>query len=209
MGLANLAAAKAALSLDDDNDADEVKIARLQELDEAVSRTFELKTGRRFGGTATPETRTVDGDGTGLLVLPTPVRSVSAVSITGTSPLALVVGDGSLASHQVALALPTVNGEWRALRRLDGGTFPWPAYGWSRMAITAVWADAAPGGSVPIEVTEAVTFVLIDQYRLEESSPAGEIGPEGMTIRPRNPWNFELVKTAIAKYQTALPAPVF
>lgn len=207
MGYADLATA-AINVLPEGTEPDDALMDRLAAIDDEISRTIDLKCGRSFGGTAVEETRAVEPSGDVLLYLPTPIRSISAVAITGTIPETLVVGDGTSTTHQVTRAVATVNGEWRALRRIDGATFPFPGLGWQQVEVTAVWADTAPGGTVPSEIVAAATFIVADEWRLRQSSPSGEIGPDGMTVRPRNPWKFTLVEEAIAKWRVA-KVPVF
>lgn len=193
----DLALAKQQLSLSDDNPDDADDITLLGAIDAEISRTFELKTGREagFGGTASDEARTIDGAAGGrsdVLSLPTPVRSVSGVAITGSYSETLDPGDWIL-WH--------VNqwGEAMAIKRVDYGAFP-RRNGIDRVTVTGVWSDAAPGDSVPDAITDAVTFVTVETFRQRKSSPTGEIGPEGFTIRPRNPWNFVTVQETIRRY---------
>lgn len=194
----DLTSAKVQLNLSDAVDGDDADIAYLSEIDTEVSRTFELKTGRIFGGTATATAKTVDGSPSvsDVLMLPVPVRSVTSVAIVG--DLA-----ETLTSADYVLWMPTRDtGDYMALRRIDGGRWPRKS-GINRVTITAVWSDTAAGGSVPQEVIDAVTFIAVETFRQRKSSPTGEIGADGFTFRPRNPWNFENVKEAINRYKVA------
>lgn len=200
----DLARAKLELSLSDAVDADDDDITLLGEIDEEMSRLFELKTGRIWGGTATPAAKTVDGPAAGysdILMLPVPVRSVTTVAITGDSP-------ETLASDDWVLWQQTREGDYHAIKRIDGGWFP-RRNGKDRVTVTGVWSDTASGATVPAEIAAACTFVVVETFRQKKSSPSGEVGPDGMTIRPRNPWNFEQVKESIAKYKAAKPRVSF
>jgi hypothetical protein len=195
VGYANLTDAAIDLGLSDSAD-----IRRLQQLDEEISRLIELKTGRIFGGEAGATPRVVSlpvSPWQTVLLLPTAIRSVTSVVITGDAA-------ETVASTGYVLDLGTeLTGDYHALRRIDGSA--WPVNdGRSTLTITGQWANTAPGGAVPPEIVAAATFLVTEEWRLRQSSPAGEIGPDGMTIRPRNPWNFEIVKTALDHYGAAL-----
>lgn len=199
MGYSDLDRAMIDIGLDV-NDADDAeKIARLAQLDDEISRTLDLKLGRTFGGSsAGTEARAVPGPlATGELVLslPEPIRSVTSVVITG-SPSETLDSDDYVLWHQ------TRRGDAHALRRVDGRSWPLRD-GESVITVTGQWSDLSPGGAVPDEIVAAATFLVVEEWRLRQSSPAGEIGPDGMTVRPRNPWGFEIVKTAIAHYSAA------
>jgi len=199
-GYTDLASAKVQLNLSDAVDGDDADIAYLSEIDIEVSRTFELKTGRIFGGSASATAKTVDGSElrSDVLMLPVPVRSVTSVAIIG--DLA-----ETLTSNDYVLWMPTRDtGDYFALRRIDGGWWPRKS-GINRVTITAVWSDTAAGGSVPQEIIDAATFVCVETFRQRKSSPTGEIGADGFTFRPRNPWNFENVKETINRYKVARP----
>jgi hypothetical protein len=85
--------------------------------------------------------------------------------------------------------------------RLDGWShgLRLPGYGYNTVLVTASWEDTT-AEEVPPEIREAATFIVIDEWRLREMSPAGEIGPPGLATFLRNAWDFTLVKTAIKKH---------
>lgn len=207
---ADLDAAKVQLDLSDDEPDDAADIALLVGIASEVSRTLELKTGRSWGGTATPTARTIDGvigRYTDILLLPEAVRSITGVAIVGYNPATLTQSVAYGDNGQWIPWNTTANGDILALRRVDG--LRWPAgNGIDRVTVTGVWSDATTGQAVPQEIVDAATFVTVETFRQRKSSPSGEIGPDGMTIRPRNPWGFETVKEAI-KHNSALPAVVF
>lgn len=208
-GYADLDAAKAQLELSDDDAGDEAAIAFLEALDEEIAALFDRKVSPTavsplFGGTAAAAARVVVGPpvaGQPILPLPVGLRSVTAVAITGGVAEALDAAD-------YVLWLPSQNGGYAALRRIDGGY--WPARdGRSTITVTGVWMDTAAGGSVPALVQSCCTFALVEEYRLRTSSPAGQIGSDGLAIRPRNPWKFTVCVEAVAAYKTALPVASF
>lgn len=186
---ADLEKAQRELGLDPTNAAHADDLLMLQAIDEEISRVWDEKA----GWTALAATRTFIPlyDRAGHLILPTPVRSVSAVAITGDAAETLAVGDW-------VLTTVTAGGVAYGLERLDGGGWPVDTRR-SSVAITADWTDTVPT-DVPAAVTDAVTFVTIETYRQRKTAPTGEIGPDGFTIRPRNPWAFEVVKQALTTY---------
>jgi hypothetical protein len=205
VGYCDLHIAMHDIGLDESSADDADKIGRLAVLDDEIARLIDIKTGRTFGGTAAAVARVVQlpvSWGNDLLLLPFPIRSVSSVVITGDAA-------ETIASTGYALTFGTeLTGDYHAIRRIDGSGWPFND-GRSTLTITGQWSHDAPGGAVPDEIVAAATFLVVEEWRLRESSPAGEIGPDGMTIRPRNPWVFEIVKTAIDHYGAARSMATF
>jgi len=204
VGYANLDAAMHDIGLSDTSADDADAIGRLAQLDDEIARMIDLKTGRTFGGTAADADRVIllpRSYGNRMLVLPFPIRAVTSVVVTGDAARVYATTD-------YTLALPTeLTGDYHGLWLLES---TWPANdGRSTLTITGEWSDHAPGGAVPDEIIAAATFLVVEEWRLRQSSPAGEIGPDGMTIMPRNPWRFEVVKTAIDHYGAALSMASF
>jgi hypothetical protein len=175
------------------------QIGRLAQLDDEIATLIDLKCGRSFGGTVTAAARVVNlppSWGNAVLVLPFSVRAITSIVITGDYAETLDPTD-------YVLTFGTeLTGDYHGIRRVDG--YAWPANtGRSVLTITGDWSNAA-SGDVPDAIVAAATFLVVEEWRLRASSPAGEIGPDGMTVRPRNPWNFEIVRTALAHYGAAL-----
>jgi hypothetical protein len=200
VGYANLSAAATDLGISDASDT-----ARLQTLDDEIARLIDLKTGRTFGGTAADVARVVRlpvSYGHDTLVLPFPIRSVASIVITGDAARTYTTTD-------YALAMPTeLTGDYHAIRLINSSAWPYNN-GRSTLTITGKWSADAPGGAVPSEIVAAATVLVTEEWRLRQSSPAGEIGPDGMMTRARNPWDFEIVKTAIDHYGAALSMASF
>lgn len=187
---------------------DDAAMARLEQINDAMSTVFDQKVlggnvapvgGALFGGTAAASARVIPGGtvaGEAILTLSMPVRSVSSVVITGDWA-------ETVAASEYVLVYPTLNGSYLGIRRIAGGGWP-PNNGRSTITVTGLWGDSPMGGDVPDIVVEALNFVVMEQYRLEIASPGEEIGPDGVSVKPRNPWNFELVKEAIARYRVPL-----
>ena len=199
MGYADLDSAIAQLGLSETDTDHNLLIGRLAQVDDEVSRMIDLKTGRSFGGTASAVARQIPlphSSGNRILTLPYAVRSVSAIALAG--PWV-----ETLTSVDWALCMGTeLTGDYHAIERIDHGTWPPRGYG-QTCTITGNWSDQSDGADVPDEIIAAATFLVCDEWRLRESSPSGEIGADGLTIRPRNPWNFQIVKLAIDRYSVA------
>lgn len=201
MGYANLEAAAQdlGLSFDDPNHANE--LARLAEIDDTVAAQIDQRFGRSFGGVAVESTRFVplpSRPGFTWLSLPRAIRSVSAIDIAGDYAATLALTDWVLAN-------PTEqSGDYHAVQRIDGGTWPSGVDGRSTVAITGLWSDQADGETVPDLVQAAATFIVVEEYKLRRSNENGEIGlSDGMTVRARNPWKFQVVQDAQAAYGAA------
>lgn len=201
-GYADLTAVKAQLGLDDDDADHATDIALLASCNTAVSRAFEQKAGYDVsrspiwgdGVTADEVTETIynpetDGE---LLYLPRPCRSISEIRVLG--DYAETITSAQWKRWHVGR-----NGDSSVVKRIDG--YVWPVGdGNTYIEVDAVWSDGPVGETVPDLVTEAVNFLVVDEYLMRKSSPAGELGPEGLTFRQRNPWGFELVKQALAAH---------
>lgn len=200
----DLVRAKLELGLSDAVDGDDDDITLLGEIDVEISRLFELKCGRVWGGSGSATAKTVDGAAAGwsdVLMLPVPARSITSVAIVGDAAETLTTDDW-------VAWLGTREGDYKAVKRIDGGVFP-RRNGIDRVTVTAVWSDVASGATLPAEIQDACTFVVVETFRQRKSSPSGELGPDGLTIRPRNPWNYQNVIEAIDKYKAARPRVSF
>lgn len=190
-GYADLADVKSQLRISDVDEDDAIDVARLEKLNESLSQVFDSKVGRTWGAGG-PVTRTIEG-GYLTIVLPTPVVSVSEISTGGTW------NGFTWAGEEV---WPV--GSWMLSNRDSRGNFH-QIKGASRLfygpvRVTGVWADD-PGGDVPADVRDALTWLVVHHYREETASPAGQIGPDGMIVQTRNPWTFERVKEPIEKHR--------
>lgn len=199
VGYADLDAATVQLGLSATDPDHNALIGRLAQVDDEVSRLIDLKTGRSFGGNAGSLARQVPpppSPWNRILSLPFAVRSVTAIELAGPVVETLAPGDW-------ALCIGTeLTGDYHGIERIDGGVWPVAGYG-QIVTVTGLWSDQADGQPVPPEIVAAATFLACDEWRLRESSPSGEIGADGLTIRPRNPWNYQIVKLAIDRYRVA------
>lgn len=182
------------LKLDPGNPEHAEQIERVERLENGIAAVIEEKTGRVFGLTPLPETRVVIGSARSpRLVLHAGVRSVETVEVDGTWDGAAWQDGTVLEPDTWVLAAVDRDGVAWAMDRIDGGGWP------TSVRITAVWGDQEVE-AIPDDIREAATFLTVDEYRTREGSPTGVAGPDGMVVHTRNPWTFELVRTAIARH---------
>jgi hypothetical protein len=182
--------------LDPEDPEHEGDILRVERLENGLCLAFDQKVGHSFGVDPLPETRVVQGLGTDLLALGYPgARAIASIAVGGR-------WDG-VSWLDETLLLPTDWMRMRAERDGEGSVVTirlmdgiWTG----SVRVTAVWADQTLK-EVPDDVREALTWLTVEEYRTRNASPAGFIGPEGLMIPTRNPWNFQLVKSAIAHHR--------
>src|SRR4029434_3979976 len=172
MAYCDLDAAMRQLDLDPANPDDADDITFLAGIDEEISRTIELKTGRKWGGTATPTERAINHIISGysnVLLLHTRVRAVPSVAIVGDNPETLPATDFKpwmVSGAGDAFALLHTTGTWPLQNGVD------------QVTVTAVWSDEASGEPAPGEIIDAATFVAVETFRQRKASPTGESGPD-------------------------------
>ena len=187
---ADRASVLTALKLDEGNASHTAAIARVEQLENGIAATIDSKTGRTFGTAPVADERTVTGAGrSSRLILQSGVTSVTAVEEFGTWDGVDWANPTVLTSDEYALALVQPDGLAWALDRVDGTA-------WGLTRVTALWGDQG-AETVPVDIQQAANFLTVDEYRMRTSSPAGEIGPEGLVVPVRNPWNYTMVKAAI------------
>ncbi|MDQ3095116.1 MAG: hypothetical protein M3Q82_04020 [Actinomycetota bacterium] len=177
-------------------DADE----RLSALNTALSLAFDAATGRTFGtGPLANAQRVVSTRGnSAILVLPSPVRSVSAVVIAPTwGGTAWTLGT-TLAATNFTPIYPNTKGEYYALRSHVG------AYWSDPTLVTAQWADTDADATVPDDVRYVVNYLVAERFKVENAGPAGFSGPDGATIPIRDALKDPLVRLVIDTYSAPL-----
>lgn len=194
--------------LDRDPDAAEhaAVLARAAELSEALSRLFDAACGRTG---AAAETRTVEAPvaysrplgwpfgavAFSTLVLPAPVLAVTAVAESGTWDGSAWSGELAVDAADYRLVLGDAAGGFRGIERLGGG--------WAGpVRVTGTWLDAA-WDDPPADVVEALTFLVVREFREDAQGPGGTVGPEGLPVPSRNPWRYERVKAAVRRHRVA------
>lgn len=166
-------------------------IGQLERIENALADAFDRRVGRTWGIDPVPSSRTiVNGCSTDVVVLARPARSIVSVAHGGTF-------NGS------GWADETVETTWHerygsndliyGIERVDGS---WP----NRVRVNAIWADDS-SETVPADVSFALTWLTIRQYRKVTASPMEVVGPEGFTVPTPDAWNDATVKTIIDKYR--------
>jgi hypothetical protein len=178
----------AELELSEGNPDDAAKIAHVEQLELGRAAWLDGQLGYAFGTAAAETTRTIylNGIVRPVVLLPEPgLRSISAITVDGTA----------VASTAYRLTYVRPNGIARGLYRSDGG-------GWyGDVTITGVWGDAAGGVTVPADVVDAMTRLVIQEVRREELGPVDQAGPDGMIARPRNPYADPMVDDVVRRYR--------
>jgi hypothetical protein len=206
MRYADEAAVFAQLKLDPVAEGDAAAIARVVALEEGLALTLDEKLGTSFGVAPVAETRTVaappsrglyewtSSSDASRLILTTPVRSITGIETGGSWNGTAWINGATMTVDQYRLTHRDRYGLYYAIESVFGS--------WNGVVrITGVWADQ-PTAAVPADVREAMTFVTAETYRMQHASPADEIGPDGLAVRPRNPWAYEQVKGVVSRYQT-------
>ncbi len=174
--------------------------SRLERLESGLCDTFDHKVGRSFGVAPVAQTRTVSLSVTWSsmasprIILETPIRSVTSITVDGTWNGTAWTGGTVLAADDYLLT----NEVDSLFYGIDLGVYGWS----SRIRVSGVWGDQSILG-IPDDVREALTFITVDEWRTRNASPAGEIGPDGLMVRARNPRRFELVTQAIERHHVA------
>lgn len=201
MGYADLDAVRTMLGLAEADIAPGTpERARLDALDGLVSAVFAERVGRSWGGAApVAETRAVDARGASpVLILPAPGLRSYVSAYVDPAP----TGTGWTGGAPVADVEPIwadARGAWQALRRRDG--WAWRgAYG--VVLVTGVW-DSLADGAAPADVVEAVSWIVAEERKQEKASPESQIGPDGLSIPTRNPWDYPRVTNVVDRYRVA------
>ena len=125
--------------------------------------------------------------------LTTGVRNVTDVKVNGTWDGTEWVDGDVLDAEDYRLVFRDLDGWYHGILL--------PASGYTTVLVTGDWEDGWSADEVPASIRNAVNFILIDEFRLMEQSPAGEIGPQGLATFLRNPWNFDRVQKAIKHHK--------
>jgi hypothetical protein len=190
--------------------------AGLVRLENALCDVFDHKVGTSFGTTPVAETRTVavglmesyvypfpglggvplvdyrNGFNSPRLVLSVPLRSLTSIVTGGEWDGSAWVDGETLATSDYILTNRTEQGYY-GIDRING---TWAG----SIRITGIWGDQVTA-TVPDDVSQVLTELTVKEWHRRHASPAGEIGPSGLTITPGNPWNLEYVKAVIDKYR--------
>lgn len=175
------------LQIDPNTDIDAVE--RVIRLENALVEAFNHKVGHSFGKDATPQTRTIKGRNSSMLILHSGVVSIVAVTVDGKWDGFDYTGVKEVDPENWVLAFITHDGIAYGLHR-DNADWTGPVH------VTAVWADQG-ADDVPEDVKNALTVLTVKEYRRSTSSPTDQIGPDGLMVSAPSGWSDPTVKEAI------------
>jgi len=183
---------------------------RLTLIQGAVTAALEETCGRTWGSPVTDTSRLMWAGPGGPLLLDRPARSVTSIRTGGTvSGSTMTGGTTTLATDLVDLittddglvyAIGTTgfqlgSGWWGTTYRTDtyrhGVGFP--------VVVTGDFADTDDDTAIPADVAYAATFLIVERLKVENASPAGFLGPEGV-VPLRDAWKDPMVKGVIERY---------
>lgn len=170
-------------------------VERVTRLENALADAFDEKTGRSFGVAPVAEARMVDGRQSPVLVIQSGVVSVTGVRAdNGVWDGAAWTGLTDLAADEYRLIYTDTDGINYGLERTSGVAWVGP------VEVTGIWPDQGEG-DVPEMVREAMTQLVVAEYRRTTASPSDMVGPDGMTVQLPNGWKNPLVVAAIETYR--------
>lgn len=169
-------------------------VDRVTRLENALAEALDGKMGRSFGTAPTPVARLVGGGDSTVLVFTRGIVSVTAVRAdNGAWDGTAWTGFTTLASDEYRLIHTDPDGISYGLERANGAVWAGP------VEVTGVWPDQGTA-AVPLDVAEAMTKLVVDEYRRLTSSPSDQVGPDGMTVQLPNGWKNPLVLAAIERH---------
>lgn len=180
--------------------------ARLAAIQYAVSVAIDNKLGRSFGLPVSDTTHLVFAGRSSLLILPTPARVITSVTMGGTVAGSTMTGGTALDSAEwVYDPVDRDTGLIFGLRLLSGGN--WGTVDVYNRPITPVkiigdFATSDEDAVIPEEIGYIADYLTAETFKAENASASGSIGLEGEFVAPRNPWNDMLVKEILDKYRT-------
>jgi hypothetical protein len=178
---------------------------RLEAIQVAVSAILEETMGRSFGSETADTTVIVYGGYSPILILPTPARSITSVTVGGTVTGGTVTG-GSVytTSHYAHWNMDTQTGAIHGLRLISGGNWGYTDIHNRPLVPVVVVGDFTSTDSdaiIPDDVQYCANFLIAERFKMESASPAGYIGPDGMTIPIRDAWKDPMVVKIIDRYR--------
>lgn len=193
MGYADVTHVKSKLLIDG---ADTVSDGELALLDTALSLAFDAATGRTFAVTPIAETIDVTAPGvSSLLVLPEPIRTVTAIESGGTWDGTVWI-NGTI--HSPATYRLTFGDAGKGFWAIEGADI-WAG----SVRVTGSWADVTVGATVPDDVTYAVTYAVLRQWRRERAGTDGQMGPDGLVVPVGEATDTPIWRNTVARYRVA------
>ena len=186
------AGVKGLLESQGSNDWSEPEVARMTSLLATVSALIEHDTGATFGEAA-PETIAVESLNRGsLLYLPKGLRSLTSVTESPEWVSGAWSGGTGLTTCEYRLASHTVDGYWRTLYRVDG-------YWAGTYLVTGSWEGTTD--DIPEEINYLANYLSAEIYKKQKASPAGFVGPDGVTVAVRNTFTEPEVKRILDRHR--------
>ena len=166
-------------------------IGQLERIENALANAFDHRVGRSWGVIPVASVRRVASKaGSCIAVLQQPAREILGITHGGRWDGSTWVGEDTESNWHDAFVS---NGLIYGVERVDG---TWP----TSIRVNAVWASDSDE-DVPADVSDALTWLTIRQYRKVTASPMEMVGPEGFTVPTPDAWNDATVKTIIDKYR--------
>lgn len=186
-------AVKAVLRADTSSTFNADQETRITALLSLASAYIENATGCQFG-VSTPETIVIE---TGLddgvtLWLPKGIRTLTSITEEPTWNGTTFTGGTAIGTSSYRLS-DKASGQafYRTITRTDGI--------WSGLyVIVGVWEDQYP--TVPDDITWVVNNIVIELFKKQQASPAGNVGPDGSVIPLRDVTKQTEVQSVVHKY---------
>lgn len=182
-------------------------LARLADIQAAVTAFIEERTGRVFGEVGAEESVAVraatSGSITGivgasaLLILPKAVRSITSVVVNPEWTGSGWGGGTAVAASAYRPTMFTSNGDAMALERVSG------EFWLGRYVITGTFEDTDDDANVPADITYVANLLIGEMFKYEQSSAAGIAGPDGQTLRLKESSKHPVICSILDKYATS------
>lgn len=175
-------------------DTDTASVDAVEHVENGLADAFDHKVGRTWGVGAVAETRDVTlAAASPRLITTVGIRDVVSIETGGTWDGAAWLDGETVPTTDYRLTLLDHTGLYWGIDALVGS---WAG----TVRVTATWGDQ-PELTVPSDVSAAVTFLTVRQYRRLTSSPQELIGPEGFTVPTPHGWDDPLVTAAIDRHR--------
>lgn len=186
-------AVKAVLRADVSSTFNADQESRITTLLALASQYVESQTGAQFG-VSSSETLVIETglDSGDVLYLPKGIRSVTSITENPTWSGSWSGGSAITSATYRLSGKATGQTFYRTITRTDGG--------WGGLyVIVGVWEDQYP--TVPDDVTWAVNTVVVELFKKQQASPAGQIGPDGSVIPLRDVFQQTEISSVIDRYR--------
>lgn len=167
---------------------------RIEDLRKTVSLEVEHLTGAVFNEPNTSKTKTVRGDGTANLWLPSGTRSVTSITENPTWDGTSWTGGQAIAASKYLLEGLRDSGAYGRLERYDGIWLNRVRY-----VIVGTWEESWP--TIPDDIHYVVNYVAAFVWMKQRSGLTGQIGPDGAVLSIRDTLRETEIATILRFYQ--------